>query len=95
MIHLRTGIAVALAGTGTLIAGTIAGQQPAPSPTDRGVPGPRLAALGIGMGGMLAGVLTALTGPGTSLRPLGGTLAAAVGGLLVGQHVLGRLGAGN
>jgi hypothetical protein len=90
VIQLRTGIALATAGLGTMAAGTIAAGEPEPTygaSVSRG----RMQALGLGLGGGYAGVMIAITGPGTSLRPAVGVAGAMVGGLLLGEHVLGRL----
>lgn len=87
---IRTGIAIGMAGLGTLTAGTLIANEPAPS-WEQSITTPRYVALGLGMGGTMAGVVTSLTVPGRSLKPLGGVLAAAAGGLLLGQHVVGRL----
>jgi hypothetical protein len=90
VIHLRTGIALATAGLGTMAAGTITAGEPRPA-HGAGVSRGRIRALGLGLGGGYAGVLIALTGPGTSLRPAVGVTGAMLGGLLLGEHVLGPL----
>ena len=86
---IRTGIAIGMAGLGTLTAGALIANEPKPS-HEQPITTPRFVALGLGMGGTLTGVITSLTVPGRSLKPLGGVLAAAAGGMLIGQQV-GRL----
>jgi hypothetical protein len=91
MIDVRTGIAIATAGLGTLAAGTLVAGQPKASEQEWGTAPSRdqLLALGLGMGGLMGGVVLSTFAPGRSLKPVMATLGAGLGGMLLGQHVLG------
>ncbi len=93
MIAPRTVAAVATAGIGTLVAGTMTATAPETAYGDAPAR-ERLFALAPGLGAPVTGVMIATTSPGQSMRPIVATLGAAIGGFLIGQHVLGRVVSG-
>ena len=91
MISIRTAVSASIAGIGTFAGGAMAANAPKPSWADTSFEPTRPLAAGIAMVSMMGGITGALTGPGASLRPVMGVLAAGLGGTLLGQHVAGPL----